>query len=706
MNSKIRAGLNKVNGFLLLALVLVGGTQYRWLSFSVFQYADWRFHFAEVGAAFMELSSWTTSFCLGQASFSLWKLPFDYVYGALGRFGFDSNITEKFVVLWPAIFLPPLASFLLVRKVVRSNSAALAGALVYSLNTYFFSINSVGHEFLTVAAASGILTVFVFMSALEKEHPKYYVATALLGVMTVAYDLRMALIASVVAGFYWPYFIILSRHKMQVLKRTIVWVMASAVILVLLNLYWLLPAVQGNMMSGSDIMQRSLFGDQFSNILRAMTLFHPFWTGGKPEWFVVHHIPSYCFIVPLLSLGGLFLNRRNNAVIFFALVVSAGIFLAKQSGEPFANTYLFLFTHFPGFSAFREATKFYFLIAIGYAVLTGALLAWLEENQHVYKYVSAWKRLVWMMILAVSAWNARPLITGEIETMFVARHVPGDYACLRQFVLADKAYSRVLWVPTDVPWEVNTDRHPTIGLVRLMADEWNERALGKPLSDDRRKLIKENYFHNLISNASVRYIVVPLRDTANDGDFYQYYGGSRRDFVNQLDELAYLKKINIGMSEAAIYENIGFRPHLYLTETVDSISRAAPIRTVDFVDRNRTEFHFSIRGLSAPVFLNFTDAYHPDWRLNFGAFRWRDVLISNSSPDVSVNHMKTDGGLNVFKISPFDIKRIFPKTAYRENKDGSLDVNVTLYYRPQAYLNLGLIISLLSLMGCVAFLLS
>jgi hypothetical protein len=57
-------------------------------------------------------------------------------------------------------------------------------------------------------------------------------------------------------------------------------------------------------MLGSGIMQRSLFGNEFLNIMYAIGLFHPFWTGGKPEWFLSQPIPFYFFIVPLLAFGG------------------------------------------------------------------------------------------------------------------------------------------------------------------------------------------------------------------------------------------------------------------------------------------------------------------------------------------------------------------------------------------------------------------
>jgi len=48
---------------------------------------------------------------------------------------------------------------------------------------------------------------------------------------------------------------------------------------------------------------------------------------------------------------------------------------------------------------------------------------------------------------------------------------------------------------------------------------------------------------------------------------------------------------------------------------------------------------------------------------------------------------------NQWTIDPEYIRANYPKEYYRENPDGSIDVRMTLYFRPQSYFYLGLIIS-------------
>jgi len=50
------------------------------------------------------------------------------------------------------------------------------------------------------------------------------------------------------------------------------------------------------------------------------------------------------------------------------------------------------------------------------------------------------------------------------------------------------------------------------------------------------------------------------------------------------------------------------------------------------------------------------------------------------------------------------IKANYPKEEYTINHDGSLNFKLTLYFIPQTYFYLGLIISGITLMGCIFYL--
>lgn len=51
-----------------------------------------------------------------------------------------------------------------------------------------------------------------------------------------------------------------------------------------------------------------------------------------------------------------------------------------------------------------------------------------------------------------------------------------------------------------------------------------------------------------------------------------------------------------------------------------------------------------------------------------------------------------------------DTKANYPKEYYKENPDGSIDVRMTLYFRPQSYFYIGLIISGITFVGLLGYL--
>jgi hypothetical protein len=72
----------------------------------------------------------------------------------------------------------------------------------------------------------------------------------------------------------------------------------------------------------------------------------------------------------------------------------------------------------------------------------------------------------------------------------------------------------------------------------------------------------------LFDNSSIKYVIVPIQDIANDDDFFVSYGGKNdpniRDwYIAEMDRVSWLKKIDIGTQELAVYENENYKPHIY-----------------------------------------------------------------------------------------------------------------------------------------------
>ena len=149
------------------------------------------------------------------------------------------------------------------------------------------------------------------------------------------------------------------------------------VVFVGLNIFWVLPfAVSGSLDDNAGV-GRSLFGNSYFELDDAMYLSHPFWTGYGVKWFSDQPTPWWLSLLAIFAWVGFWVGRKNRFVLFFALMALVGILLGKQVSEPFPTLYNWLYETLPGFNAFREASKFYVLIALGYAVGIASLVEWL-----------------------------------------------------------------------------------------------------------------------------------------------------------------------------------------------------------------------------------------------------------------------------------------------------------------------------------------
>lgn len=132
--------------------------------------------------------------------------------------------------------------------------------------------------------------------------------------------------------------------------------------------------------------------------------------------------------------------------------------------------------------------------------------------------------------------NARPLITHEIGTLFVPRHIPNDYLVVKSHLQSHKGFYRSLWIPRESRWTYYDDEHPSMSLAFILPSSYLSSA-----KDNLSNFILSNNFEEFINISSTRYIFIPLEDSRNDDNFYVYYD-SRKKIAKKLDSLAYFKK--------------------------------------------------------------------------------------------------------------------------------------------------------------------
>ena len=787
--------------FLVLALILVFVLYRKWFSFDAFLAGDWNIFFPEALRDFLLGSiwnSWHTS--LGGVDVFVWQYPYCFFESVFGYFNLASNVSDKLLILLPLAFFSLLFPFLLLRKIFRSEILAFIGAMYFSYSSYILAIHTEGHQDLSMAGVWGVLSLYLLMRMREEMRGRWAVLAGMMLAVAGYYDFRFAYIFFGVGVLYflWEWWGMVRPHPSPlpegeggenplrpsdtspsrggggVLFRLFG---VFALVFVGLNVFWVLPFGAAGAVSENGGMGRDLFGNDYFELEDAMYLSHPFWTGYGVEWFRDHAAPWWLSALGVLAWIGFWVGRKNRTVVFFTLLSVIGILLGKQVSEPWGNLYYFLYDHIPGFNAFREASKFYVLVALGYAVGIGALVERLlpssnsqsitnnsqqrkarkrEDDPHPNPLpegqgdkgkdknpllsflgisrirvplergdsphsVSLSRRargmIRWLRYAAVAGiaglalWNANLLVTGRIGTMFVPREIHEDYYRYREFINGQQEYFRVLSVPVPSKWMVYTNRHPKAGLVDLMRGPWEEFSLpamdGHPEREERKELspLEQGFSDRLLDVSAIRYVAVPRDDPDNADDFFGAYG-DRDVFLAHLDALPYLRRIDAGTGSVVVYENVDARPHLYLTGEPETIRHEVPMREVTYEAVSPSEYRVEIPAklLANPhpnsllegegvLYLNFAESYHPGWKVRIGDFSWWDALRRPGYFLPDELHIGNGAGLNTFRL---DRDSLVP------GGDGA--VRLTVFFRPQAYLYLGLGISGAVLAACLGYL--
>jgi hypothetical protein len=542
-----------------IALAIVFNSWF--LSFGVRTSGDWGFFLKTTADTLRRhyFSTWLSDTQFGRVLIDAGQAPTYAVYGWLSYYLHTSYaVNERLIHLWPAVIIGVIGPYFLVKYIYNDRGAAVLGSIVYSTNTYYLALLT-GHLTLAVAYAFAPLVVLFYLKAINTSKISNSILCAFLFAVCGAYEPRVAyvvalllmLLAAIHFLFVW---LPQNQFTLQKFLRILVVYASPLVIFMLLNMYWIMGlAFAGG--TDSTVISSSLFGNEFFSLQEALTLFHPYWTGGQIQPFFIHAIPIYFWLIPMAAIAGLLLSKRTPTLLFFSLLGLIGLVLSKQSDEPFVGLYHWLFTHVPGFNAFREASKFYLLTALSYAVLIPAIYWYVKSKYRRKSLTTAFFIGISLLFLP----NLIPIANNKIGATFEPRKIPDQYVQLNKSL--DKAtYNRILWVPQKSRWSFLSAAHPAVSASTLL-DPTLSNLKGSyaennnaTTTDEINSMLQQNYMPIILSNAAIRYIVVPMRDIANNDNFYRNYNDDPSVFAQALSNTTYLKEASVHIKGFKVYE--------------------------------------------------------------------------------------------------------------------------------------------------------
>ena len=177
----------------------------------------------------------------------------------------------------------------------------------------------------------------------------------------------------------------------------------------------------------------------------------------------------------------------------------------------------------------------------------------------------------------------------------------------------------------------------------------------------------------ILDRYSVKYIVLSSGDTSSGEEFFPEVK-EFDEFKSFLDSLPYLEIIDLAVKDLFIYKNVSYYPFLFSS---DAIGIPEAVSNWSYTPTSHT---FVINSNKNTILFN--EPYNPNWQIYLGTPTWYDILFGYK-PLEQVAHVKNEFGLNTFDLSNINLDTL----------SDTEEVTMTLFFKPQAYYILGLIIS-------------
>lgn len=627
---------NNFNNLIPILLIIIIGiiTHWQWFFIDgIFSYGDTLWSTREKNLSALNSPNLMSGSGLGTTNIALSIFPANYLAAFLLNAGVNANLIYKLTFLFPIALLTPLSFYFLAEYILKDKLASITASTIYSYSTPII----VGTTGIMTSAVVTAIAPFILLYYIKFINDKkvYYVYLCLFYILIcISFDVRYVYLIYLILLLYTLYFYFVKYKTHQNFKNIFKFEDVKNLLLFLIfsfliNLYWILILFTGSS-SITEVTSRSLWGSNLVNLTQSFFINHSIWNASKLIPFYHNSLSITSLIIPFIFIASLLtLNKKNYLIIFFIIISFIGIFLTKMDHPPFANIYEWLYLNLPGFSFFRESSKFYFITIIGYAVVISSIF--LSIKLPLLKYI------LFLIINITFLINTLPLITGKIDTMYVERKIPKDYSRLNRLIEKDKnIFFRTLYIPRYSQWGQDNPIHPRLDYTSLIR---SSSLIKNPflIPGSNESLISNKMFFNFLNNISVRYIVLPIKDIANNDNFYDYLG-SKVYWKNILKDFASarnLKKVNYNFNELVVYENLNYKGKFRINDKNINRYQCSQFNDCKF----KVELNNEVSKVTYSM--NFSNNYK--------------IYIEKNGNDVtknySINHFKDDNGLNNFNIT-------------------------------------------------------
>ncbi len=547
---------------------------------------DWRFFWPDSLLSFIGIpSAWDSSLNTGlgmQATNTMWITSYLHLSATISSLGLGWLWTTFLFWLIPIILISILSSYFLSRYVLRNKSPllSLVSGVIYATNTYFLLIFFGGQLGVAFAYSLAPVVILSYLYYAEKITLSRGILVGIVAAIQLVFDPRLTMLTLSAA---YAVLLISRIGLLKLLKISIV----PVIVALSLHAFWIIPTILFHsktpyeMQSGATVSFLS-----FALLENTISLLHPNWPQnifGK----VYFMKPEY-LIIPIIAYLPIVLGKSKEVrkeLLAFAFIALIGAFLAKGVNEPFGFVYQFMSGYIPGFTMFRDPTKFYLLIALSYSVLIPyGIYTVYGFCKKRFNGKIVLNHLI-LLFLAIWIFLQRDVFLGTVHTPSPQKIPPG-YERLAQFISNQNNDFRTLWIPQWQRYGYFSNQNPAIGRGEIPMNKINDERLD---------------LH------SIKYVMVPFDSEGeifiNDG---KYSEKLFKDTVQKIQILPYLRQVE-EFGKIIVFENFDFRKRFYVSDSSSDITFSRKNSIYDLI-LNKTKDKKTIV---------FTDNYSQYWYASY-----------------------------------------------------------------------------------------
>lgn len=603
---------------------------------------------------------------------TMWSWPVDFLYAFGANAGFSFSVLYRFLGIFTFLILGFYSISKLLSLYEISRNGKFVASLFYLINTYILLVIDGGQYRIALAYAFLPLAFFSIIDSFGKPFYKKIIA-AILVTLLGYFDIRFVYILFLLTFIYVLTSIFFSsfRNLLFLFSEWTKIFAAIFIVFVSINSYWILPALlvkPPSLPVGYDRVSE-IEALSFANLTHSLFVISPHWY--KNSFGEIASINPIFAIVPMLVFLSPVLFRGNKNIAFWFLAALVFVFLVKGNLKPFGFFYEWLFTNIPGFSMFRDPTKFFFLVCLSFSVLIGFAITGLEEKYKLHLKIKKIKMpifstlfvFIWFILMYPSYTG---LMTGTLSTPVYLN----EFSKIKEHLLSDQNFGRVLYIPQRPPLGYATLEHPAISAYNLLTIR--PFATGVVGTYEKLNFLRDSsYVDQFLEIAGIKYVVYPFYDTRKkeiSDDERKYYF----TFLSQLQnsnwfnhliqdypvaflqtkkskDLIYLANETIAIiGSDKIYEEIDLldidiskNPLLFIEEfpNLNVYLQNGTIKKAILYDKNLLDFHLSFVSTDRYIFpsnsLDFSPSSKVSWwkRESIDFLWWRYFLQDKYSID-------------------------------------------------------------------------